>query len=341
MNNKQNIEPHIQWQIKSGSCLFWWDNWLGVGHLAHFSANSCRLNNTQVSAFLTNGQWNVDLIIQEAPPQFVPNILATQFSYHPLHQDLPCWIPSANGEFSCSSTWEIIKDKRKKTMLNSCTWHKCIPFKCSFLVWRAIRGKLPTNEKLISFGRAPSQCYCCYKPSQDTINHTFVAGAFAHNVWRLFSDSLGINTDYTPLRNLYASKYGEKQSNLTRVKFSIIKDTYNLLTKAFPYMVWPNNWKDLVLLVEQCFHDTKVTPTCWLKPVALKVKLNTDGSSLGNPRNIGGGGLLRNAHGDLIFAYATPLGVGTNNQVEIKAAIFGLSWCLHLGYSQVNLEVDS
>ncbi|XP_055814323.1 uncharacterized protein LOC129883750 [Solanum dulcamara] len=278
----------------SGSCLFWWDNWLGVGPLAHFSANS-----TQVSAFMINGQWNAELIIQEAPPQLVPTILATHINYQPLKQDHPCWIPSSTGEFSCSSAWELIRDKRTKTILNSYTWHKPIPFKCSFLVWRTLRGKLPTNEKLTSFGKAPSQCYCCYRPGQDTIDHIFVAGAFAQSIWRLFADSLGINKEYTPLRNLLmrwwtskhknkahklilhathificwnlwknrcASKYGGKQSNLARVKFSIFKDTSNLLNTAFPYIDWPNNWRDLVLLTEQCYHDTKITPVCWTKP---------------------------------------------------------------------------
>ncbi|XP_055835240.1 uncharacterized protein LOC129903721 [Solanum dulcamara] len=309
MKNKHKVEPHIQWQIQSGSCLFWWDNWLGVGPLAQFNNNSCRLNNTTVSAFMDNGQWNPDLLIQQAPPQMVSNILATHINYQPLQQDQPCWKLNNNGE-----------------------------------------------------------------PGQDTIDHIFVAGAFARSTWSMFADSVGISKEYIPLRNLLmrwwtskcrneahklmiqalpificwnlwknrcASKYGGKHSNLARVKFSIFKDTSHLLHSAFPYINWPNNWRDLVLLVEQCYHDIKVFPVCWSKPTDHLVKLNTDGSALTNPDNIGGGGILRNASGDLMFAYAIPLGSGTNNQAEIKAVIFGLSWCLHLGYNQVILEVDS
>lgn len=39
-----------------------------------------------------------------------------------------------------------------KTKLNNYPWNKNIPFKCSFLLWRAFRGNMPTNEKLIKFG---------------------------------------------------------------------------------------------------------------------------------------------------------------------------------------------
>lgn len=36
--------------------------------------------------------------------------------------------------------------------------------KYSFLVWRALRGKLPTNDKLTSFGVEPARCICwCFR----------------------------------------------------------------------------------------------------------------------------------------------------------------------------------
>ncbi|XP_049348975.1 uncharacterized protein LOC125813529 [Solanum verrucosum] len=54
-------------------------------------------------------------------------------------------------------------------------------------------------------------------------------------------------------------------------------------------------------------------------------KLNTDGSALNNPGKIGGGGILRDSNGTIIYAFAIPLGEGTNNQVEI----FDPSWRLN------------
>lgn len=70
------------------------------------------------------------------------------------------------------------------------------------------------------------------------------------------------------------------------------------------------------------------------------VKLNTDGSALDNPDSLGVGGVCRNNRGDLLFAFTTPMGVGTNNQAQLKAAFFGLSWCVNLWY-KVILEMDS
>lgn len=142
-------------------------------------------------------------------------------------------------------------------------------------------------------------------------------------------------------KNRCASKYGRKQSNISRVKFLAFKDIYYLLATTFPYISWPTNWKDLVFLVKSCKQEVKVTKVTWNKPIDDFFKLNTDGSALENPGSIGGGGILKDKHGNLIYAFATPLGFGTNNQAEIRAAIFGVSWCIQHGYNKIILEVDS
>ncbi|KAK4716367.1 hypothetical protein R3W88_014705 [Solanum pinnatisectum] len=79
----------------------------------------------------------------------------------------------------------------------------------------------------------------------------------------------------------------------------------------------------------------------WTKPPDKWVKINTDGSALCNPGTIGAGGIIRNPNGELILAFSTLLGKGTNNQAEVEAAILGLSWFANLRYNNVILEVDS
>lgn len=93
-------------------------------------------------------------------------------------------------------------------------------------------------------------------------------------------------------------------------------------------------------MVEKCVHDVKSTPIQWTKPPNQWVKLNSDGSCLPNG-NMGAGGVIRNKDGEMLLAYSTPLGVGSNNQAEIEAALFGIAWCTQMGFYKVILEVDS
>ncbi|WMV46844.1 hypothetical protein MTR67_040229 [Solanum verrucosum] len=316
---------------------------------------------------MANGQWDIERVIQQVPPTYVPSILSTQLHLQQGLPDLPILSLTTNGEFSFSSAWNEIREKRTKTKINTCTWHKNIPFKCSFLVWRAIRSKLPTNEKINSFGGEPSDCYCCNNMGMDTIEHTFNSGKFAKYMWKYFADSLGMqtlryllmrwwSTEYknkahklimqsTPIficwnlwKNRCVKKYGGKHSNIAKVKFAVFKDTFRLLHTVFPYIEWPSSWTKLVPMIEGCTHETKVTLVQWNKPQNQWIKLNANGSALSNTGRIEVGGILRNSTGELIMAYAVPLGEGTNNQaetygpwIERRSVLVNRSSCQRLG----------
>ncbi|WMV30198.1 hypothetical protein MTR67_023583 [Solanum verrucosum] len=319
----------------------------GIGPLAQFTSTSHRFDNETIADFMTNEQWNVHKLIRLVPQNQLHTILSTQIQLQHNSTDQAVWNLNSNGLFTISSAWDSIREKRNKTKINSYTWNRHIPFKCSFLLWRTIRGKLPTNEKLASFGIEPSNCYCCHSPGADTIEHIFNSRNLAKNVWNFFAISLGIPTDFLPLRNMImrwwsmphhneahkiilqstlificwslwknrcSNKYRGKQSNIARVKHLVILDTFKLLHTVFPYIPWPLNWSRLCKLLETCIHDTKITVVQWLKPPENWVKLNTDGSALSNPGSMGAGGVLRNHMGKLLFSFSVPLGEGTNNQ---------------------------
>lgn len=82
-----------------------------------------------------------------------------------------------------------------------------------------------------------------------------------------------------------------------RLKFYIIKELHMFLSTAYPFISWPNYWSDLVLLIENWKHEMKATQVCWTKPYYSMVKLNTNGSALGNFGKIWVGGILRDSEG--------------------------------------------
>lgn len=148
------------------------------------------------------GHWNETKLRQWAPALLVPKILSTTVHYQEGILDAAVWKPNDSGEFTCSSAWETIRQKKTKTRLNTYIWHKNIPFKISFLLWRALRGKLPTNDKITNFGGEPANCSCCFNPGLDDIEHFFVTGHFANHIWKYFFEFMGISHIHIPLRNL-------------------------------------------------------------------------------------------------------------------------------------------
>ena len=110
---------------------------------------------------------------------------------------------------------------------------------------------------------------------------------------------------------------------------------------VFPSIPWQQNWESLINLVDQCKQQYKITMVRWNTPNEGKYKLNTDGSALQESGKIGGGGILRDQQGKLIYAFSVPFVFGTNNIAELKAALYGLEWCEQHGYKCIELEVDS
>ena len=86
--------------------------------------------------------------------------------------------------------------------------------------------------------------------------------------------------------------------------------------------------------MENCQQQIKIIMVSWNKPIVGTYKLNTDGSTIHNTGKTGGGGILRDHQGNLIYAFAIPIDFGANNFAEIQAALYGLSWCVQHGYKQ-------
>ncbi|KAK4717860.1 hypothetical protein R3W88_016198 [Solanum pinnatisectum] len=361
LKNRSMMEKNIRWKINSGNCSFWWDDWLGVGALGNLTSGISSQNNTKVHHFLTEGKWNEVKLRQHVPPRVVHQILRVDIQIQEGVKDEAIWKHRDDGNFTCSSALEIYRKKKEKLKINTHSWHKHIPFKISFLMWRAIRFKLPTNDKIINFGMEPAKCSCYIRQGWDDINHIFIEGYFATQIWKFFSGLFGVEYQYTTLKNHLlkwwslnprnevhkliiqavpllvswnlwknrcSAKYGGKKSSISRVHFMILKDSNYLLQIAYPYIQWPMNWKDVMKIIEECRHDIIVTPVTWEKRPPNSYKLNTDGSALTNPGRIGGGGIIRDDFGNLVYAFAVPLGTGTNSLTEIQAAIYGIQWGL-------------
>lgn len=71
------------------------------------------------------------------------------------------------------------------------------------------------------------------------------------------------------------------------------------------------------------------------------IKLNTDGSAIGNLGLAGAGGILRNHSGGWISSFSLHLGLASNNMAELAAVRQGLAIAWDRGFKFIQLELDS
>ncbi|XP_009595625.1 uncharacterized protein [Nicotiana tomentosiformis] len=300
--NRKKTEDYIRWNLHSNNCSLWWDNWLGTG------------------PFKLNGF---------APTHKISEIMHTLIQYRPAALDKAIWTPNIIGKFT-----------------NKLTWHKKIPFKWSFCVWRALRNKLPTDDKVLQFSSLTvTRCVCCNTPAAGNADHIFSHGNFAKLVWRKYGGPAGVQTEDLTLRLLLmkwcSAKYGAKTSSLTRVLHSIDADIQLLLSTNYPTIKLSLNWTELYGCIENIQHHTSIKKVAWTRPDTTSGEINTDGSALTNSGLTGAGVIIRGSYGEFILALTCPLGEGTNNSAETKAAILGVQWCIANGFTKIHLEADS
>ncbi|KAL0336338.1 UNVERIFIED_CONTAM: hypothetical protein Sradi_4845700 [Sesamum radiatum] len=78
---------------------------------------------------------------------------------------------------------------------------------------------------------------------------------------------------------------------------------------------------------------------CWRAPSPSWFKLNTDGSSLGNPALAGVAGIIRNSAGHVHLAYQIALGTGTSVLAELTTVWRGLELALTHGLAPLVVEL--
>ena len=71
------------------------------------------------------------------------------------------------------------------------------------------------------------------------------------------------------------------------------------------------------------------------------MKLNTDGSSLGNPRAAGGGGVIRDWSGNWIVGFSRKIGIAMSLLAKLWAIQDGLMLCFDRSLAMVEVELDA
>ena len=76
-------------------------------------------------------------------------------------------------------------------------------------------------------------------------------------------------------------------------------------------------------------------------PTGEILKINTDGSSRGNPGQAGVGGVGRDTNGNVIFMFSIDKGVHSNNVMEALAIKVAMMHACSLGWRKIVCESDS
>ncbi|KAK4392784.1 putative ribonuclease H protein [Sesamum angolense] len=284
------------------------------------------------------GDWNVPRILQIIPMPFAQTIC--QISIAAGQGDKIVWTGSSTGDFSTKSTWEAIRQVSSRRQLLADVWHGSLRPTISVFLWRLFQDRIPVDARMRQKGFSfPSKCQCC--EAEETVSHLFIDSAAVQSVWQHFAAVFGLCLcDTGSLTHMYRG-----------VPFStdgiILEVQRHLLTLYAARTLTSTQWKgDLHQAVVMGFIFHQQVPRApsivrWRAPSPSWFKLNTDGSSLGNPGLAGAAGIIRDSAGHVHLAYQFALGTGTSVLAELTAFWRGMELALTHGLAPLVVEVDA
>ncbi|VFQ98987.1 unnamed protein product [Cuscuta campestris] len=179
----------------------------------------------------------------------------------------------------------------------------------SFLAWRVLERRLPTDDVLARFGFAlPSRCLCCSPPGRETITHIFYHGSMARRVWTYFTESARIRGTHHSLRSALsiwwaqrprsrmlsflfhrlpmiilweiwthyaACKYGDARPNFARIIFRVATAVSECIYRRWPSGgLLPSRWSVIMEHVRRGSGRRRVVPIRWVPPLGGTIKVN-------------------------------------------------------------------
>ena len=162
---------------KGNSISLWYSNWHPLGPLIpkygpRIAYDAGLARNAKVDRIIVNGTWQwpypctweLREIILEHTPNYLPNANA---------EDKFIWNATKHGLYESASTWNAIREKNHKVPWHHLIWSTPHIPRHSFILWLAIRERLNTKDRLLSWGMAiDPTCVLC-GGTLESIDHLF------------------------------------------------------------------------------------------------------------------------------------------------------------------------
>ncbi|KAM5577974.1 hypothetical protein ABKV19_008339 [Rosa sericea] len=234
-----------------------------------------------------------------------------------------------------------------------CVWKAKVPGKVSICAWRACNNLLPTRDRLLTKGYdGPRHCLFCNYRIEDA-SHLFCKCPIASTILQ----AAPFNFQNTILPSLNFKEW------MLECAHTLPPDIFAKLLMII-WAIWKNRNNFLWNGTEQSAQDILLSSFTWLdefqkarntsQPSPVKqqrqrwkpaengaFKLNVDAAFLSNQIRGGLGGVLPNAFGKFVAAFATPIAhTASPKQCELYAISAGLDLLASLHIQNVVVESD-
>jgi ribonuclease HI len=371
------INDNCVWLLGDGSHInFWVDNWCGDSLVEQLGipAHLHHLLTSSVSDFIVNGRWNIPVQLSLMFPNLY-SIISTVSIPLESSQDRFLWKHTDSGDLDLKQAYIFKNQQVQELHWAKQIWNIDIPPSKSFMVWRLMHDKMPTDEKLMARGCSiPSMCSLCNNNAESSF-HLFFECPYAIKLWSWLAGCLNVTLQFSSMEDIWrlCDSHWSPQGKVTltaalinlintlwfvrnQARFSNVhipwKQAVSLITAA-TYLSGHNTLKTSTNSIRDFSfmkqfrislhpsHPTTLREVLWLPPMTNWIKCNIDGASCGNPGNASCGGVFRNNEAEFIYGFAEFLGVRNAYVAELCGAMRAIEIAFRNHWTNLWIESDS
>ncbi|OVA15314.1 Ribonuclease H domain [Macleaya cordata] len=366
------IVKNSVWKVGQGDMNFWLENWSNEGILAEAYTgtevpSTISLKEVVDADFIISG-------INDPPISLLRRLFESRLM---ADSDMRLWAPTTNGSFTVKSAFDQIRDVASVCPFASFYWANFIPIKLSVFFWRALQNAVPVDTRIQNcMVSLASACVCCTQRQIETFNHLFLQGKIAADLWDHFGSYFGIHrVDFIDFKDLIWAWFnvappGSKMGCLAAlIPMVIMWETWlernrrlhngppaSFISTRLKVLKWIHDLNPRLIVKKRSPATFKnFLSACNISPTQVRRKpikilrwstpppgyfiLNTDGASVS--RIAAGGGVIRDSQGEIVAAFHSSYGMGTNNLAESRALLDGLALCRQMDIRNIAVRVDS
>ncbi|GLT45320.1 hypothetical protein SLA2020_191580 [Shorea laevis] len=352
----------IKWIPRNGhSIRFWSDHWVGKSSLESIFFGPLIHNASSIllADVLQEGVMDLDIIGYHFPQDMLLEILAIPMSHSDSRVDDFSWREESNGIFSSASAYKTLTFHGMQNDKNwSWIWKTPTLPKIQMFLWLLTHGRIKSLEYLHYLGIVDNPvCKICKgqiesldhifrncPPAVDTLNRLSSEFTANHNIldfyqWLYLHCN---NRSSSPFFNIpwaaifcftLWTLWNRRNHFLYQQQAMDTSKIYNLIIERVTEFWSVNNKASIAHLHRTTFFSWDPPPSSWFK-------LNTDGSTIGNPGYAGCGGLIRDSQGQWVVGFMRNIGHTTSLAAELWAIRDGLSMANYLQIQNLIVETD-
>jgi ribonuclease HI len=369
------IKDNTVWLVGNGERInFWLDSWCGDPLVEQLGIPDHARLVSQVSDFIVNGHWSIPPALSQMFPNLYSIISHVSIPLE-VTQDTLIWKHTDNGDLELKQAYDFMLPRVQDLHWAKMVWNADIPPSKSFLAWRLMHEKLPTDENLMTRGcDIPSMCSFCHSHVESSF-HIFFQCDFAIKLWSWLAGCLNTTLQFTSMDDMWKlcdsnwspqgkvtiiaaiinllhtiwivrnkARFNDTNTTWLAAISKII--TYTALSGNNTKKLASNSMRDFTFLknFKVQIHHPRVTSykeVYWYPPLTNWIKCNIDGASSGNPGNAACGGIFRDHEANFVHSFAEHLGVANSYFAEMCGAMRAIEIAYHNQWSTLWLETDS